>query len=170
MATLSPSKRKDASRNSKGLAALTTAEPCIMIGYLNFASNRTYKLFTLQGQIIHSSDVYWTVCDPREQTIHDFNPRVFIHDFEKIKFKDFEEMVAVQENEPHEFMSDSELTIRIKMLPEFTTQKEDEAEECLNDILKRYGQPREYFLQQVIAAEFGEQGQDDVSGTEGITE
>ena len=164
MATLSPSKRKDASRNSKGLAALTTAEPCIMIGYLNFASNRTYKLFTLQGQIIHSSDVYWTVCDPREQTIHDFNPRVFIHDFEKIKFKDFEEMVAVQENEPHEFMSDSELTIRIKMLPEFTTQKEDDAEEGLNDILKRYGQPREYFLQQVIAAEFEEQGQDDISG------
>jgi len=164
MATLSTAKRKDGERNSKGLAVLTTSEPCIMIGYLNFASNRTYKLFTLQGQIIHSSDVYWTVCDPREQTIHDFNPRVFVHDFEKVKFQDFEQMVAIQEDTPHELMSDSELTIRIKMLPEFTKQRKTATEEDLRDILKRYDRPREYFLQQVISAEFEEQAQEMVSG------
>ena len=76
-----PPKKSNARLNEKDpIQVLTNATPGFLVGYQSWFFNGCKKILTLQGNIVHSLDVYFRDNDPRDP--HDVNPRIFLHPFD----------------------------------------------------------------------------------------
>jgi len=109
-------KKNNARLNEKDpLQVLTNATPGFLVGYQSLFFNGCKKVLTLQGNIVHSLDVYFRDNDPRDP--HDVNPRIFLHPFDGPVHTTHEELISAYDTEGYINMSDAELERRAKLIP-----------------------------------------------------
>ena len=133
-----PKKRNKRFNDRQPLEVLTTAVPGFHVGYQGHFFNKTKRILTLDGNIVHSMDVYFKDNDPRDP--NEINPRVFVHSFDGTNFKVHEDLISSYNSLGYSNMSDEELVARVKLIPIKGSKGTEfvDPEASLDSILKRF--------------------------------
>ena len=157
-----PKKRNGRFNRKNPLELLTTTTPGFVIGYQSVDQCGCKTILTLQGNIVHSADVYFFGGeDPREKYT-DLLPKVFLQSFDGGRsFQNMADLMSAYHSKGYTNMTDEELCARTKLIPIQGTNYQEYVPEgdTLDAILTRFypddsrQDAREQLLQFVLEEE-----------------